>query len=816
MATIKTNTNNTYYAVLTLTESSYSVENNSSDVDYSLVLYNGIQSFSGYTIGYEIIINGSRVAYQDNTGNQTSMSANSSKTIATGVSTITHNSDGSKTISASVRIWTNSASYLPVSLSGSGSMALTTIPRASVPTCSNFNAGSAVTITTNRKSSTFTHILKYTLNGTTKKIAEGVGASYSWTADKTKELASLIPNATSASIKITCITFASGKEIGSKSVTVKITVPDTADFQPSVSRVEITDTKDYATKYGDYVQGKSVPKATITATAGYSTIKSYKVKFQGVTKSSTSNEITLATASKTGSQSIVVTVTDGRGRTASKTVTITVLAYAAPSVSAKVVRCNSSGTANNDGAYMKVTCTAKVIALNNVNSKTIKLQYKKKSATTWTTNKTWTAYTVSESVVIAADIDSSYDIQLVATDDFATSTYGTELGTVAVILDFNASGKGMAIGKVSEGDGLEVDWDSTFNKPITLKENFKFDSGTKVSTPIYIWGGNEDGTGIAIGAGGTVVIGGGESARNFVTNMELSGTAEQTYITSDGSIYFYTNCNTIADKKLAMYINTSGQLALQEATYMQNNKGLHMMDSGGTYRDLFRINASDVFAIGYGMYSADIGQTNLYGNSLYLYAKTEIHAKQHMIFDNNKSIYHYTSSGALSRTLLLDSSNQLVVGYDQKASSLGSTYIDGNLLYLRSNGAIYANGSTISTSDEREKENIVPLGASPVATYGMRRSVEQVDIHSELFDRLKPVQFNYINRTEARTCFGLIAQDVLAALEELGFAEDELDLVYGGAGENTDRYGISYQNFTALLIHEVQKLKAQVAALERN
>lgn len=124
MATFKTNTKNTYYAILTCTELTPS--GNTSKVKYSLKLYSGNNNFSGYTIGYRIKINGTQVAYHNNSGNQTSMSANSSKTVVSGTtSAITHTANGTKSVSVSVEVWTDNVYYLPVSLKASGTMTLT-------------------------------------------------------------------------------------------------------------------------------------------------------------------------------------------------------------------------------------------------------------------------------------------------------------------------------------------------------------------------------------------------------------------------------------------------------------------------------------------------------------------------------------------------------------------------------------------------------------------------------------------------------------------------------------------------------------------
>lgn len=132
--------------------------------------------------------------------------------------------------------------------------------------------------------------------------------------------------------------------------------------------------------------------------------------------------------------------------------------------------------------------------------------------------------------------------------------------------------------------------------------------------------------------------------------------------------------------------------------------------------------------------------------------------------------------------------------------------------------AVYATNASIQTSDVREKENIVPLGTSSIVS---RDDVEPIDIHSELFDRLKPVQYNFI-KGNGRTCYGLIAQDVLESMTELGIGWDELDLVHHefwpdeDTGENKETFGLAYTNLIALLIYEVQKLKAEVAALKNS
>ena len=112
------------------------------------------------------------------------------------------------------------------------------------------------------------------------------------------------------------------------------------------------------------------------------------------------------------------------------------------------------------------------------------------------------------------------------------------------------------------------------------------------------------------------------------------------------------------------------------------------------------------------------------------------------------------------------------------------------------------------TSDRRAKTNIFPLGKS---------KINKTDIHSELFDRLKPVQYRMIDG-DGRICYGFVAQDVVEAMRELGIREDELDLVHHDR-KNTedsyiDTYSMVYTNLIAVITHELQLEKQRRSNLE--
>lgn len=490
MATISGNVCNTYVHIdLILTETGTNVDKNTSTVSWRLVGYlgSGATSSHWYSNSYHSInvsINGSTVYSLPNTTQKaisigTNTSASSPVTIASGTTTVPHNADGSKTCvcSFSVVYRYNSA----FTWKGSGNVGLTTIARASQPSCitcpnttQNVGAlGSTITIYMNSNSSNFRHTVRYAWGNKSGTIAINIQYNCQWKIPL--DFASNIPNATSGWGTIYVDTYNGSKLIGTKSVTFMATVP--ASMVPSISSITCTDPKGYLSKYGGYVQNNSTLKVVVSASGSYSSsIKSYKIVANGVTYMA--NSPTTGVLITSGTNTITVSVTDSRGRTVTKTTTISVLAYTSPKISYLTVgRCNSDGTANAEGTHIKITIKASITALNNKNSKSFKLEYKASDATSWTTAATYTAaYSIDTSKVIAASIDKSYRVRLTAKDDFKTIAKEVTAGTAFTLLDFYSSGKGMAVGKVAEIDNL---------LDINLRTRHRVDEDFMIGAAIY-------------------------------------------------------------------------------------------------------------------------------------------------------------------------------------------------------------------------------------------------------------------------------------------------------------------------------------------
>jgi hypothetical protein len=214
----------------------------------------------------------------------------------------------------------------------------------------------------------------------------------------------------------------------------------------------------YADTYGGYLKGLSKFKVIVTPTIAYgSAIASYKTTANGATY--TASSFTTGVLTSSGTLTVSTTVTDKRGRTGTASKSLTVLNYTKPSISAlSVHRCNEDGTANDQGEYIKVVFSGSVTALNNKNTASYRLDYKKSTDPAYGAVKLTeydNNYAVSNAVYIfAADSGSSYNVRVVVTDDFGSGSKTTSASTGFTIMHWLASGLGMAIGKVSELTGV--------------------------------------------------------------------------------------------------------------------------------------------------------------------------------------------------------------------------------------------------------------------------------------------------------------------------------------------------------------------------
>lgn len=89
--------------------------------------------------------------------------------------------------------------------------------------------------------------------------------------------------------------------------------------------------------------------------------------------------------------------------------------------------------------------------------------------------------------------------------------------------------------------------------------NIGYASGTRTGDMIRFISGDANGSGVAIGDGGSVVIGGGESSQKFEPAAG-GGATEQLIIANDTNIQFYTNVQSGVESAKSITFNTDGSI----------------------------------------------------------------------------------------------------------------------------------------------------------------------------------------------------------------------------------------------------------------
>jgi hypothetical protein len=334
--------------------------------------------------------------------------------------------------------------------------------------------GGAVTIYTNRLSTSATHTISYSFAGASGVIGSSVGVSVQWTPPLS--LAQQIPSATSGLCTVICETYYSGVFTGTKTCTITLNVP--ASVVPAISNVNYSEAvAGIAAQFAGYVQSKSKLSVSIAAFgAQSSTITVYRVTLGGSTY--TASSFTTGFLSVAGNNTLTVTVTDSRGRTATTTRTISVLAYSPPTLSLfKAERCNSTGSAPQaDGNRVRISANAGASSVNAKNTMSCTVYYKLSTASVWTQSTTiaHSNYAIASTNLLLSqtfDVLSSFDLIIRITDFFHTVEQSVSIGTKQVMMDFFRNGTGIAFGKVAETAGaVEFGWPLMLVAPLSVAQ----------------------------------------------------------------------------------------------------------------------------------------------------------------------------------------------------------------------------------------------------------------------------------------------------------------------------------------------------------
>lgn len=449
---------------------SQSVSGNSSVIRmWCNLISDSYASVHGVTAPLTVYVNGTGAIEQVSVN----IAPNSKQLLWVKEYTVPHNSDGTKTVPLSLKVDINVGGY--GSAEHRWDYQLATIPRASPIRSSTGVLGSAMTLTIDRKSSSFTHTVRYNWQGTTGTVGTGIGTSTSYTPPLS--FANNIPNSTSGTITFYCDTYSGSTLVGTSQTSVTLTVPNSV--VPTIGGITLEETasamKGISTS-SEYAQILSRVKATVTGASGAygSTIKSYSITVVDQNLTLTTNGGVFDYFKNSGTFIVRATVTDSRGRTSSnKDVTINVREYFSPVGAFSVAR---SGASRDK---LTVTRNAKVAPLNiggaNKNRLSIQFKYAQRGSSTWTNStgnanenltSTFELVNSQASLVETFSTTRSYDLIMVVSDRFLSSEVKVSVGTVTI--PYSVTKNAFGIGKTPETvNSVDSAWQYYYNnKPI--------------------------------------------------------------------------------------------------------------------------------------------------------------------------------------------------------------------------------------------------------------------------------------------------------------------------------------------------------------
>lgn len=440
--TVNTDSYQGRYVSLTWT-GTQSIANNTTTISWTLKGAGGASSSWYYAGPFKLTIDGT-VVYE----NSTRIKLYNETLIKSGTTTITHNTDGKKSITISVKAAIYAAGY---NKSGSKDFTLDAIPRkATITSAPNFNDEGNPTISySNPKGNGATSLQACiassdgnTIYAAYRNISK-TGTSYTFnltTAERTA-LQNACKNANSMSVRFYVRTTISGTNylhyktktlsIVNATPTIAPTATEEQDDNGIKNSAATGSTSRWVKGYSDiaYAFNPTLKKGA--------TVKSYSVSCG--TKSSTSATGVLHNID---SKDVKFTLTDSRGNKVEQTVTGTLINYIKPTCSLGVTSTMSGDTTakatlNIKGAFFNGILNA-TSGVNNA----ITVQYRYKpdggSYTAWTTviaTKSGNSYSVNTTLAEDFDYRTIYTFQARVQDDFykAHSNYVNSNGVVLKI-----------------------------------------------------------------------------------------------------------------------------------------------------------------------------------------------------------------------------------------------------------------------------------------------------------------------------------------------------------------------------------------------
>lgn len=533
---------------LEVTLQSQSQESRISSLKVVLFIYKnpGSSPTTQTTVRGSVIVDGSATSYQQYIAELSTDSV----IVYTGTHTVSHNTDGTKTVSINLTCY-----Y------GSRPQATATVT-ASLPTIgvsSSFAISpdyGALTIGETQVTYTILHpgdpswshkIRARNYTGSTYDITTISPGNTAYTSVLPREVATLFPNAQSETLYFDCIAITStGTQLGSSTISRSVFLPESLGPTVGTPTLTAVDAAGNPVSYG-YIAGVTNIKAVfnVSDTTG-STITSAACTVDGTAYPAavSGNVATVITGNPVGTSGTVtvrVSAVNARGYSGSNSTQISVRSYAQPYISIfGAARSDQYGNPAQQGTYAKLDYSYVVSKVDDHNKYRITISYKRTVDTVWTnvqdnSNQVPTGSLVT-SFLIVPDLEASttYDFRLTLVDTLTGDNGRAEkivtLGTDTVIIDLKENGEGIAFGKLSEHNKtVDFGWSVLFTggiSPLYLQSGSTLNS---VREPGFYRGTFTDsisgGPASAAGPFGLLVISTGASSCTQILSTEVSGSS---------------------------------------------------------------------------------------------------------------------------------------------------------------------------------------------------------------------------------------------------------------------------------------------------
>lgn len=382
-------------------------------------------------------------------------------TLASGETTVPHNSDGTKTFSVWASFDANNGIHGNITISSN--YTLDKIPRSSQISglTGNRELGSNHTITIDRKVNSFTHQVWYRVFGSPWiDLGKNIATSVSFTPSL--DLARHLTKASSGTMDIRIRTYNGTTQIGSDVYSNGWNFKIPNSVKPTFSNISLVETNSAVKQImspNNFLQIMSNIQVNFNNASGVygSTIESFHAEIVGKNQQISKNGDKLGIMNFHGSATVRAWVTDSRGKSsAAQDVQINVIEYFSPSIyftvqrtrqnpatlqalrNAKVAPITVGGQQKN---IMQITFS--VAPLNTEN------YVEDKGSATATFSSISLLTNSSANLAGHYGPDKSYVVKAVIRDRFSSSTFVSTVATETVVLNYDKDGR-LGVGKVIE------------------------------------------------------------------------------------------------------------------------------------------------------------------------------------------------------------------------------------------------------------------------------------------------------------------------------------------------------------------------------